>query len=158
MDNIKLPNFLIVGAPKSGTTSLYYYLKEHPEIYMSKLKEPHFFSKECKNLPFRGPKDESLGSTKYMNLTWEDYQNLFKGAITYKAVGEASADYLYYFKCSIKNIKKYLGNPKIIIILRNPIERAFSAYLHMLRDGREYLSFREALHMEEERKKNNWDF
>ncbi len=158
MNDVKLPNFLLVGAPKSGTTSLYYYLVDHPQVFMSKLKEPHFFSKPCKKLPFKGPKDETLGSTMYMNLTWEDYINLFRGASKYEAVGEASADYLYYFKCSIENIKKYLGNPRIIIILRNPIERAFSAYLHMVRDGREYLSFREALEEETYRKEKNWDF
>ncbi|MEL9915179.1 MAG: sulfotransferase domain-containing protein, partial [Thermoplasmatales archaeon] len=57
-----------------------------------------------------------------------------------------------------KQIKKYLGNPKIIIILRNPISRAFSAYTHLVRDGREYLSFEEGLRAEEKRMKENWEF
>ncbi|ADG12893.1 sulfotransferase [Methanocaldococcus infernus ME] len=152
----KLPNFLIVGAAKSGTTSLYHYLKEHPEIYMSPIKEPKFITSNFLKFPFQGIGDHLV--ERSIIKTWEDYTKLFSKVKNEKAIGEASADTLYYYKNSIKYIKKYLGEPKIIIILRNPIDRAFSAYLHLLRDNREYLTFEEALKVEKKRIKLNWDF
>ena len=147
-----LPNFLIVGAGKSGTTSLYYYLKDHPDIFFSPIKEPCFFSAQILKLPQAGTGDER----KYFANTFDNYLELFKDARDEKAIGEASADTLYYYNETIPMIHKYLGDPKIIIILRNPVDRAFSAYLHLLRENRETLSFEEGLKKEEERIKNNW--
>ncbi len=153
---IKLPNFLIVGAAKSGTTALYYFLKAHPEIYMSPVKEPKFITSNFLKYPFNGPGDYEI--EKKIIKRFEDYCLLFKKVTLEKAIGEASADNLYYYEDSIHYIKKFLREPKIIIILRNPVERAYSAYLHLVRDGRERLSFEEALEREEERMKKNWEF
>ena len=143
-----LPNFLIVGAAKSGTTSLHNYLNQHPEIFMpdfndkgENVKEPQFFVKE------------SVQSRIHFGV-WqlEEYIRLFRKSKGYKAVGEASVFYLYYYKEAILNIKKYLGKDvKIIIILRNPIYRAFSAYKHVSKGVKENLSFEEALSSEEKR-------
>lgn len=148
----KLPNFLIVGAAKSGTTSLYYYLKQHPEIYMSAIKEPKFFSAQFVKY---NPKviKENLVITKY-----EDYKNLFENVDRENAIGEASADYLYFYDGCIKLIKKYLGDVKIIIILRNPVEMTFSMYQMFIRQGKEHLSFEDALNAEQERKRLNWGY
>ncbi len=154
--NIKLPNFLIVGAAKAGTTSLYHYLKEHPEIYMSPVKEPKFITAQFLKFPFKGIGDDFIEKSIIKNF--DDYKNLFSKAQEERAIGEASADNLYYYKEAIPIIKKYLNNPKIIIILRNPIDRAFSSYTHLLRDNRETLSFEDALQQEEKRKKMNWEF
>lgn len=151
------PNFLIVGAAKSGTTALYKYLKEHPEIFMSSIKETHFFAKKYKNLPFEGPYDDGFGSNTLQDLSLKEYYKLFDNASKYKMVGEVSPDYLYYNDCA-QDIKKHLGDIKIIIILRNPIERAFSAYSHLLRDGKEDLSFKQGLKKENYRMKKNWDY
>ena len=153
---IKLPNFLIVGAAKCGTTSLYYYLKEHPEIYMSPVKEPKFITSNFLKFPFAGVGDEEV--EKNIVKSFKDYCQLFENVKGEQAIGEASADNLYYYEKSISYIKKYLGSPRIIIILRNPVERAYSAYLHLVRDKRESLSFEEALKKEEMRKKQNWEF
>lgn len=113
-----LPNFLIVGAAKSGTTSLYRYLNQHSKIFLPSFKEPHFFVNKLVK-----------GKIKNLIDDFDIYENLFKNTGKYKLRGEASVFYLYYYKEAIKNILKTLGkDTKIIIILRNPINRAYSAY------------------------------
>jgi len=151
----KLPNFLIVGAAKSGTTSLYHYLNQHPKIYMSPVKEPKFITSQFLTFPFKGIGDEKV--EKNIIKSFRDYCYLFKDVTDEKMIGEASADNLYYYN-AINYIMKYLDKPKIIIILRNPVNRAFSAYTHLRRDNRELLSFEEALKQEANRKENNWEF
>lgn len=147
-----LPNFLIAGAAKSGTTAFYYQLKGHPEIYLSPVKEPCYFSSTVLHLPQPGIKDELKSYVK----TFEEYCKLFANAGDKKAVGEASADTLYFYEKTIPVIKQVLGDPKIIILLRDPVDRAFSAYLHLVRDNREYLSFEDGLKEEEERIRRDW--
>lgn len=147
----KLPNFLIVGAAKCGTTPLYFYLKQHPDIFIPGMKECRFFSEMP---PFNGPQSEIY--RKRSTHTLEEYKLLFSGVTNEKALGDASPDYLYFYEQSIKNIKKIDGSPRIIIILRNPVNRAFSNYLHLVRGGWEELSFEEALELEEKIKKDNW--
>lgn len=136
----RLPNFLIIGAQKSGTTSLYEYLCQHPQVYMSPIKEPHFFTYE----------GESHLSNKIIT-DWERYIALFSMAKPHHvAIGEASPSYLHAQNAP-ERIARYLPDVRLIAILRNPIDRAFSNWLHNVRNGREKLSFREALAKEEER-------
>ena len=123
---------------------------------MSSVKEPKFFTSLFLNFPFKGIGDD--GVEKGLIKNYADYIKLFEQVKKEKAIGEASADYLYFYKNTILEIKRYLKNPKIIIILRNPVDRAFSAYTHLVRDNREFLSFEEGLKKEEERKNNNWEF
>lgn len=151
----KLPNFLIVGAAKCGTSSLHKYLDQHPEIFMSKVKEPRFISSQVTPFPLNGPGDHKVEAWYVKNF--EDYARLFEGADGFPVVGESSADTLYFHKGTIPVIKKYLGDPKIIIMLRNPVKRAFSAYQHMVRDLREDLSFEDGLKEEPNRIANNWE-
>ena len=142
MMNNKLPNFLIVGAAKCGTSSLHNYLNQHPDVFMPtftpaglKVKEPRFLIKEALQ------KRLSKGIWNY-----EDYKLLFDSVTSQKAVGESTVLYLYYHKEAIKNIKKYLGEDiKIIIMLRNPIDRAYSAYSFASRTTQENQTFKEAL-------------
>jgi len=152
---VKLPNFLIVGAPKSGTTSLYHYLKQHPEVFMPQKKEPRFFV-ACvhKSRNPNAPRYEYY--IKSSIFTFEDYVKLFEGAEKEKAIGEASPAYLYHYEMTIPQIKKFLGDVKIIAILRNPVDRAFSAHVHLLGKRFEVLSFERCLELEEERKAANW--
>lgn len=152
---IKLPNFLIVGAAKSGTTSLWHYSKQHPEIFMPINKEPLFFvSSIYKCIKLQDPTYEIV--KEFIIFSFEDYIKLFKDAKKEKAIGEASAPYLYYYEAAIPEIKKYLGDIKIIIILRNPADRAFSAYTFLLREEKEILPFERCIEVEEERRKENW--
>jgi len=138
----KLPNFLIVGAAKCGTSSLHNYLNQHPDIFMPtftpegvKVKEPRFLIKE--KLQKRLPKGI---------WNFEDYTLLFDSVTNEIAIGESTVLYLYYHNEAIKNIKKYLGKEvKIIIMLRNPIDRAYSAYSFASRTTQENQTFKEAL-------------
>jgi len=144
----KLPNFLIVGAAKSGTSSLHNYLNQHPQVFMPsynkegmKVKEPRFLIKD-------------LVEHRLHNGVWtfDEYQLLFNKVTDEKAIGESTVLYLYYFEEAIKNIKyRLVKNTRIIIMLRNPVDRAFSAYNHVARSVKEQLSFEEALEIEHER-------
>lgn len=149
-----LPNFLVVGFPKCGTTSLHYYLNEHPEIFMPKQKELHFFTCDKLKALDSGPKDDLVSKFHIDKLS--SYKKIFNEARSDQIIGEVSPSYINYPNLSIPRIKKLLGNPKIIILLRDPIERAYSNYLHLVREEREHLSFYEALQVEEERQEANF--
>jgi hypothetical protein len=127
------PNFFIVGAPKSGTTLLYNYLKQHPKVFLSSRKEPHFFSQSYHNFRLAPPV-----TTK--NL----YLEIFENADNFTAVGEASTNYLSDPEAAYL-IKNQLPNSKIIISLRNPIDRAFSDYLFNINIGFEKQSFQKSI-------------
>ena len=119
-------DFFIVGAPKAATTSLYHYLDEHPEIEMSSKKEPDYFLGK----PIQ---EQGIYYGKNRINTLDKYESLFaqkEGAI----YGEGSVSYLFYENVA-EDIKKYNPNAKIIIMLRNPIDRAFSHYLMDCRLG-----------------------
>lgn len=123
-----IPNFFIVGAPKAGTTSLYEYLSMHPEVYMpAAIKEPDYFSHE-----------EILQQPLYYKTTHitdlQKYKALFADVTNQKAVGEASVSYLFY-RDTAKKIYEFNPEAKIIIILRDPVERAYSHYLMDYRLG-----------------------
>ena len=144
----KLPNFLIVGAAKSGTSSLHNYLNQHPEVFMPsynkegmKVKEPRFLIKD-------------LVQHRLHNgvWNWEEYKSLFNDVKDEISIGESTVLYLYYYKHAIDNIKKYLGDSvRIIIMLRNPTDRAYSAFQHVSRGIQENHSFEESLMIEEGR-------
>jgi Sulfotransferase family len=144
-----MPNFFIIGAQKAGTTSLYYYLKQHPQIYMSPRKEPHFF--EGMHSDFYRPARATLPVTDLA-----DYQALFEGVTGEKAIGEASSSYLYSPKAPAL-IKRSIPDARLIAVLRNPADRAYSNFLHCVRTGRESIvDFAEALRAEEGRIQDNW--
>lgn len=147
-----MPNFLIIGAAKAGTTSLYYYLSQHPQIYMSPAKEPRFFALEGEDLNFRNP-DQDINRTSV--TTPEAYNQLFQGVTDETAIGEASPLYLYSPK-AVERIKHYIPDVKLIAILRDPVDRAFSCYTHLIREGYEPLSFSGGLNEEPNRIQNNW--
>jgi hypothetical protein len=150
-----LPNFLIVGAAKSGTTALYQYLKQHPQVYMSSRKESNFFAFEGQEVDFCGPGDEWISESTITTL--EAYEKQFEAATSQKAIGEASPWYLYSARAAQK-IHRYIPSAKLIAILRNPANRAFSSYLHVVRDSRERLPFEEGLLAEEARVAQGWEY
>ena len=144
-----MPNFFIVGAQKAGTTSLYHYLNQHPQVYMSPRKEPHFF--EGMDSEFRRP-----GRRNAPVDDLAEYQALFEGAAGERAIGEASASYLYSPRAP-GLIKDSVPDARIIAILRSPADRAYSNYLHVVQVGREPLGcFAEALQAEESRMRGRW--
>ncbi|HLG97985.1 MAG TPA: sulfotransferase [Bryobacteraceae bacterium] len=155
----RLPNFFIIGAPKAGTTSLYHYLDQHPEIFMSAIKEPHFFAAEIREehcdpefrrrmaRKHRGLRDFLSGPMREKRFggivaDWEDYVRLFANAINESALGEASVCYLWS-PTAPGRIAERIPNAKILVMLRDPADRAFSQYLHGLGNGAIRWSFRE---------------
>lgn len=115
---MKKPNFFIAGSPRCGTTALYTYLSEHPQIFMPEVKEIHYFSDDFANI------------RKIAWKTRDDYLKLFERADkSHLAVGEASPFYLFS-KSALQNIHAFDPNAKIIITIRNPIE--FVQSLHQL--------------------------
>jgi len=153
------PNFFIVGAPKAGTTSLYHYLDQHPDIYMSPIKEPSHFSYEVhsenlepgirmrameleKNVRdyIHGPMEHKLPGG--VVTEWSDYVQLFAAATTQRAVGEASVTYLGS-KSAPGAIASRFPHARILMVLRSPVERAFSQYLHFVSDGLVTQTFRD---------------
>lgn len=145
-----LPNFFIIGAARSGTSSLDRYLSQHPEIFVAPQKETHFFATDYLPCSFKGPGDDRLN--RLLIRDEDQYTRLFNGVTQEKAIGESSAFYLN-FPDTAERIAQVIPNAKIIIILREPVERAYSAYTLMVRDGRETLGFEEGLRREEERKR-----
>lgn len=151
-----LPNFLIIGAAKGGTTSLYAYLRQHPEVFMSVPKEPTFFGNEGTDGLFNGPHDEDRAYHSRVITNIDDYSALFRNVTDQKAIGEASVYSLYLPKAP-EQIKKYIPGAVTFAVLRNPADRAYSAYLHVVRQAREKLSFADSLQREPERIRQNWN-
>ncbi len=150
-----LPNFLTIGAPKAGTSAIYYYLKQHPQIYMSPVKEPHFFALENHSLNFQGPGDKDRFRDAVTQL--EEYEKLFANVSREVAIGEASTTYLSSETAPLR-IKHYIPDVKLIAILRNPVDAAYASFLHLVRDGDEPLAdFGLALEAEEKRVRQNWE-
>ncbi len=150
-----LPNFLIIGAAKSGTTSLYRYLGQHPQVYAN-VKEPSYFALAGKSVQYNGPGDQE-GFVRRVTTDRDAYERLFDGVTQEKAYGEASVLYLYSPEAPGR-IKQTIPDVKLMAILRNPVERAFSGFLHMRRDGREPLAdFAAALAAETSRVEANWE-
>jgi hypothetical protein len=120
MQRIGRPNFFIVGAPKSGTTALYTYLRQHPDVFLPSRKEPHFF---CPDIEIRDAVRDD-----------QAYLSLFSGASSYHRIGEASVWYLYSSHAA-KAIKSFNPHARIIIMLRDPIEMIHALYHQRLKNG-----------------------
>jgi Sulfotransferase family len=152
---VTMPNFLVIGAMKAGTTSLYYYLREHPQIYLNPtLKEMRFFCYEGQTLDFKGPGDQE----EYRNAitSIDDYRAFFRGVAHQKAIGDISVEYLYVPR-TVEHIRTYVPQAKLVAILRHPADRAYSNFLHCVREGTEPCAdFGEALRREPARIRQNW--
>ncbi len=154
MDKVELPNFLVVGVAKSGTTSLFDYLNQHPEVYVPSCKETFFFiSSVYKNINSNDP-----ARRKGVIFNFHDYLSLYKSIDDKKAIGEVGTGYLYFYDIAIPMIEKHLGNTKIVAILRNPIDRAYSSYHYFAMYFFEPFIFEKALKQEKNRKNDGWDF
>jgi len=133
--SIARPNFFVLGVPKCGTTTLHEVLIAHPNIFMTKQKEPRFFDTDT-----------------YYNRGFDRYlRDHFRGAAGFKARGEASPTYLRSGKARDR-IRRDLGKDlRFVVILRDPVKRAWSHYLHQCRYGVETESFERALELESTR-------
>lgn len=149
-----LPSFVIIGAQKSGTTSLYHYLDEHPEVFMSRVKEPHFFAWEGQEYDLGGPNAEH--AAWQIVSSREVYEDLFADGAGHAARGEASSGYLQTPHAA-DAMWRHAPDLRLIAILRNPVRRAHSAFLHARREGVEPLKdFEAALDAEPQRIQERW--
>lgn len=158
---VRTPNFLIIGAAKSGTTALWHYLRQHPEVFMTSTKHTRFFAFE-EEPRFCGPPPRSRGpvgtnsSVPYAVTDLDAYHALFREAKEETAVGEASHSYMYQ-PGAAERIHAYKADMKLVAILRQPAERAFSHFRQMVRDGREPIDdFLRALDEEDARVRERW--
>jgi len=150
-DTKKLPNFFLVGTPRSGSTSLYHHLDQHPDIFMSPLKEINYFSEELRDRyiatelqpsvrknaeMLRQYLDGPLLEKRFCGYVedWDDYCRLFAGAENESAIGEASICYLWS-KTAPERIAARLPDAMILMVLRNPIDRAYSQHLQNINHG-----------------------
>jgi hypothetical protein len=150
----KLPEFVVAGVARSGTTSAFHYLSQHPDLFVPRVKEPKYLSRSAYISSAGGPGDSYVFGSVIKSEA--KYRALY--AHNTKLAGDFSSDYFYHCTHSIPEIKRVLGDPKIIIFLRNPVDRAFSAYMNLVRDQRESLSFRAALAAEGQREAEAWDW
>jgi hypothetical protein len=154
-----MPNFLVIGAAKCGTDALCSYLTQHPQVYMSANKEPNFFVAEGRDeIPYRGPGDrEVLKRFDGWVSSLDRYQALFNDVTTERAIGEGSTWYIYD-EGAHRRIHRHVPDMRLIAVLRNPADRAYSAFTMMMRDGRETTSqFPRALEAEDERVRSEWE-
>lgn len=140
------PNFYVVGAVKAGTTAVYAHLKKHPEVFLPETKEPFYF--------LSSPLPPHL---RYEHCTGdlEAYKRLYRGAEGYRAVGDCSASYLWD-EAAAYGIHAVAPNAKIIAVLRDPIDRAYSEYLMAIMNGSESLPLLDALKTDYARKSKDF--
>ena len=145
------PNLIIPGAPKSATTYFYNILKNHPDIFFPPIKEPRYFiSDSVLKISRNDPLSYFIKNNSV--LSSEEFYKMYED-VKCKILGDASIQYMYHFFESIPKIKKELGHPRIIIFLRNPVERAISNWKYTVADQDD---FSESLKKSETRVLNNY--
>jgi len=156
---VNLPDFLLAGSAKCGTTTIIQYLQRQNSEFLPELKEPSYLS-------FGNEKTHYTDARFNSKVIWktDEYISLFQKATDSQIIGDASTSYLYTAEKTIHNIsslyKEKASDLKVIVVLRNPIDRAFSHYTHLIRNGIENLEFSEAITAEniELRSKEMWGF
>ncbi len=148
--SIRLPDFLVLGVPKAGTTSLYEYLREHPDIFLPKRKELHYFTVDELRKRTAGPGDRD--AVRELPATKAAYREHFTGVSGEKRVGEVSPSYFYHIDSIAPRLREELGDGiQVVVVLRDPVSRAISNYKHQLRLGYESEPLARAVALEPER-------
>jgi sulfotransferase family protein len=150
------PNFLLIGAARCGTTALADLLMQHPDVFVTEPKEPHFWAFAGDHPAFSGPGDDL--SVNRVSVTDPDaYLALYRKAGRARARGDGSVSTLYYAEKAIPNIQRYAPESRLIVSLRDPVERAFSSYQYLRARGFEPCDeFEAALDAESERVTAGW--
>lgn len=156
----RLPDIMLVGAAKSGTTSIAHQFTRHPGVFLPMAKkEPHFFS-------FGGAKPGYRDASFVRTLVWrpEDYAALYASAPQDARIADCSTSYLYLHRTAVPHIRRVYGHRAVELsmsaILRDPVERAYSHWLYLVRNGHEELPFGQAVDPAtvERRKQERWGF
>ena len=150
------PNFFIIGAARSGTTALAEILRQHPDAFVTQPKEPSFLAFAEQEVAFTGPGDDV--SINRVAITDRDkYLSLYQSAGDKACRGDASVSTLYYSDHSVATLQRYFPEAKLVVILRDPAARAFSAYSYQRARGLEPCDdFRDALDREADRIRRGW--
>ena len=148
-----MPNLLVIGAPKCGTSTLHMWLSRHTRVFMAQRKEPAYFT--CfREMEWRGPAAALFASALVESR--DEYAALFSPGNGCVIVGESSTDYLWRPEAPDGIRRDIGGEARFVCILRNPVERAFSEHMHLVRDGYEERDFVEALDLEDRRFEQRW--
>jgi hypothetical protein len=142
---VTLPNFLVIGAGRSGTTSLDAYLGEHPDVYLPDVKAPSFFF--CEGLGRIDDPSLRLVTRNYFVADRRAYEALFDGVTTEKAVGEVSPVYLASVHVA-QRIAEAIPDARLIAVIRNPVDRVHARWVARRRDGLERRDFAELVREE----------
>ncbi|MGH9383138.1 MAG: sulfotransferase family protein [Vicinamibacterales bacterium] len=129
-----LPNFLVIGAGRSGTTSLHNYLAQHPDVFVCQEKSPNFFVSHEPQPPWEGPTLQAMARQWVSDA--HEYEGLFKDARSCSAIGEVSPVYLQALSAP-ERIKAMCPEVRLVAILREPVSRAYAHYMGRRRDGLE---------------------
>lgn len=154
--NTNLPNLFVVGAAKAGTTSLVEYLGQHKDVFVPSNKEPRFLSYSFLKNKYQGKGDDFTKKLTIKNI--DDYKESYARSKNEKILIDGSVEALYYHEDIIPKIKEINDEPYIIIMLRNPVKRAVSAYSHLIREERETLGFEEAIRQTNSRMQAGYEF
>jgi hypothetical protein len=142
---LTLPTFIVIGVAKAGTTSVYRYLDQHPEVYVYPLKGTNYFGYDDA-LHWRWPEEGPAPRLRNFRVkTFDEYRNAFAGANGEHAIGEVSPQY-FHCPTAAEKIAARLPEVKLVAVLRNPAERAYSGFLMRVRRGERVGSAREELH------------
>jgi len=149
------PNFIIAGAPKCGSTTLFRYLNPHHDVFFPKIKEPGFMIKEYYQALSKDSPNYQR-QLEYLVLDEKSYGQLYD-EVNCKILGDSSISYLFQYENAIENILKYSGREtKILFILREPLSRLKSQYQYIVELGFENQELTKALELEEYRLSENW--
>ncbi|MBA2555654.1 MAG: sulfotransferase, partial [Geodermatophilaceae bacterium] len=150
------PNFLVVGAARSGTTALVEGLRNHPQVFLTMPKEPHYFALHGQNVDFRGPGDDAT-INRVAVTDYDDYLALYPAAPDYLALGDGSVSTLYYAEAAVPEILRVNPEMRLAVMLRDPVDRAFSSFQYLRARGFEpHEDFMAALDDEPDRIRDNW--
>jgi len=148
-ESLVWPTFYIAGGVKCGTTSLYAYLKRHPQVFLPEMKEPHYFATIFGAVP-------TARASMHCPGDLDTYQRIYRPGRDFPAIGDASPSYLWD-EGSPRAIHKVCPQARIVILLRDPIERAYSHFLMQVTQAEELLPFLEALQRDQSaEKKGLW--
>lgn len=153
---IQAPNFLVAGAARSGTTAVVEALRAHPDVFITQPKEPHYFAFHGKGPDFRGPGDDVWVNDVVVSDR-SKYLDLYRDATTKSARGDGSVTTLYYAQRAVPEILRINPEMRIVVILREPVDRAYSSYTYLRARGVEQeIDFRAAIEAEARRREDNW--
>lgn len=151
-----VPTFLVAGAGRSGTTGLVEGLRTHPQVFVTQPKEPHYFALHGQPAAFNGPGDAAT-INRVAVIELDAYLDLFPTTHDFLALGDGSVSTLYYADRAVDEILRVNDQMRLVVILRDPVERAYSSYLYMRARGFEPCEdILDALADEPRRREENW--